>query len=155
MKIRKATEWEKGRWAEAKEPHHLFGNVEVSGTLGGTVSSWWCSLERYGETGLTYELHAPPGMHFKAGMHTLQAATEDDLNELLRDNDLAECVIGCEGIETPLDLAIAQLRASFAPKPGDIVCYPLVPVASTPTTLGATPEGSETIGYTEGRRAED
>lgn len=81
MKIRKATDTEKKLWSESKQLYPLFGYTLVKGRMGGVISRWSCAIEYLGEgTGEpNYELHAPDGMRFTEGTHTLLGTTQDDL----------------------------------------------------------------------------
>lgn len=97
MKIRKATDTEKTQWADKKELYPLFGFVKVPGSLGGTLGHWQCALEYLGEgpDEPNYELHAPDGMRFDYGTHTILATTQRDLfDQCPRLEVCAE--VGCE-----------------------------------------------------------
>jgi hypothetical protein len=96
-KIRKATDAEKRQWAEKKELYPLFGFIKVKGVLGRCVGFWQCEVEYLGEgkDNPNYEIHAPKGMHFMDGCHTLLAETQADCFERLCGNDLVECSKDC------------------------------------------------------------
>ena len=96
-KIRKATDTEKRQWAEAINLWPLVGYIKVKGVLGGTVGFWQCSVEYLGKgkNAPDYEVHAPKGMHFMNGKHTLLAETQADCLYRLIGNDLVECSKDC------------------------------------------------------------
>ena len=73
MKIVKATDTEKNAWRNAKELHPLYGYVMVSGHR--------CAVEYLGEGPgePNYEAHAPQGMHFDDGLHTVLGTNQKDL----------------------------------------------------------------------------
>lgn len=104
-KIRKATDTEKKQWCTAgygntsiRAMYPLFGFIKVKGVLGGTVGFWQCEVEYLGEgrNEPNYEIHAPKGMHFIEGTHTLLATTQADCFERLCGNTLVECNDSCD-----------------------------------------------------------
>lgn len=95
QRIRKAHDFEKRQWSEAGELYTLYGYVKVSAVLQGYKTSYLCPVEYLGEGRdcPNYEIHAPDGMHFDCGLHTILGVTQADL--LDRVGTLVECGEHC------------------------------------------------------------
>lgn len=91
QRIRRAHDFEKRMWSESGELYTLYGYVKVSGSLMGCKSSWLCPVEYLGEgkDEPNYEIHAPKGMHFEGGLHTILGTTQQDMFDQI--TDLVEC----------------------------------------------------------------
>lgn len=104
-RITKATDSQKRQWAEAKELYPLFGYLTVKGSLGGTLGKWACAIEYLGEgkDQPNYEIHAPKGMHFSDGPHSLLGTTQADL--FMQLTTLEECVRECYATDAEFEAA--------------------------------------------------
>lgn len=97
MAIVKATDAQKRQWAEAGELYPLFGYLTVKGSLNGTLGRWSCAIEYLGEgrDAPNYEIHAPRGMHFNDGQHTILGQIQSDLLRQVGGARLVECEKDC------------------------------------------------------------